>query len=65
LFIRHMMKVTFCSESPWSNPALSVYQEEFDTVYQGIPSHLHTDDAVFLPVSIFDWFGQSIPNPPS
>lgn len=50
-FIRHMMKLTFSGILPWKNPSLSVYQEEFNTIYPIFSYRLHADDAVVFPVS--------------
>jgi len=50
-FIRHIMKLVFSGVSPWSNPSLSVYQDEFNIVYSPLQYHLHTDDAVVIPTN--------------
>ncbi|KAF9779590.1 hypothetical protein BJ322DRAFT_1113390 [Thelephora terrestris] len=47
-FIRHMMKVALSSMTPWSNPTLPVYQQEFAVIYPALPYRLHGDDAVVL-----------------
>ena len=51
-FIRHIMKLVFSGTSPWSNPGISIYQQEFNTIYPDHPFRLHADDAVVLPVCI-------------
>ena len=52
VFIRHIMKLVFSGTSPWSNPSVSVYQQEFNTIYPDHPFCLHGNDAVVLPVCI-------------
>jgi hypothetical protein len=51
-FIRHIIKLIFSDTSPWSNPSLSVYQQEFDYVYSPLRYRLHVDDAAVIPVTI-------------
>ena len=50
-FIRHIMKIVFSGMSPWSNPTLPVYQQEFNQVYPQLAYHLHSDDAVVMPTN--------------
>jgi hypothetical protein len=52
MFIRRIMKLVFSSVSPWKNPDLPVYQEEFDQVYPQPRYCLHGDDAVVAPVIV-------------
>jgi hypothetical protein len=51
-FIRHIIKLVLSGRSPWSNPLLPIYQQEFSVVYPGSPYHLQANDAVIHPVSI-------------
>ena len=51
-FIRHIMKLVFSGTSPWSNPSVSIYQQEFNTIYPDHPFRTHADDAVVLPVCV-------------
>ena len=56
MFIRYIMKLMFSGTLPWSNPSLSAYQDKFNEVYSFLWYCLHGDDAVVMPVIIFnDW----------
>ena len=51
-FIQHIMKLIFTGTSPWSNPTLAVYQQEFAAIYPDLPYEIHADDVLILPVSV-------------
>ena len=51
-FIHHIMKLVFSGTSPWSNPSLSVYQQEFNLIYSPLQYHLYAEDTAVLPVTI-------------
>ena len=53
-FIHHIMKLVFSATLPWSNPSLSAYQDKFNKVYSFLRYRLHGDDAVVMPVIIFN-----------
>jgi hypothetical protein len=50
-FIRRIMRLVFSDVFPWSNPALEVYQHEFNLIYPHLHYCLHTSDAVILPTN--------------
>ncbi|KAF9783793.1 hypothetical protein BJ322DRAFT_1109639 [Thelephora terrestris] len=45
-FIRHIMRLVCSDTTPWTNPLLPFYQQEFAAIYPGLPYQIHANDAV-------------------